>query len=75
MLMYTECSEGFFGQDCLEECLCQNGAECDFITGMCNCTIGFIGALCDMSEFDARSTTNSYYETLRMLNLFILHPL
>lgn len=54
---HSECPEGFFGQDCLDECLCQNGAECDFITGMCNCTIGFVGALCDMSEFHARSTT------------------
>ena len=49
----TECPEDFYGQDCLEECLCQNGAACDFITGMCNCTAGFTGALCTMSESDA----------------------
>ena len=45
-----ECSEGFYGQDCMDVCQCQNGASCDFITGLCNCTIGYIGRFCDMSK-------------------------
>ena len=50
-LAMTECPDGFFGQDCLDVCTCQNNASCHFITGMCNCTIGFTGATCSMSKY------------------------
>ena len=49
-IVCIECSEGFYGQDCMEVCQCRNGASCDFITGQCNCTIGFIGRFCNMSK-------------------------
>ena len=42
---------GSFGQDCAEECQCWNGALCDSVTGVCNCTVEWSGALCNISEF------------------------
>ena len=45
----AECPNGFYGQDCLDVCRCVNG-DCDFITGFCNCSIGYVGAACDMSK-------------------------
>lgn len=31
-------------------CRCQNGADCDHITGQCACRTGFIGTNCEQSE-------------------------
>ena len=56
-----ECSEGFYGQDCMGVCQCQNGASCDFITGYCNCTIGFIGRFCNMSKSRLIKLTMIYH--------------
>ena len=44
---FSACPEGRFGQDCMEQCLCENGAHCHPETGKCTCKIGFIGQLCD----------------------------
>jgi hypothetical protein len=41
---------GFFGQDCTEECLCQNGGLCHFVTGVCVCTAEWSGAYCNISS-------------------------
>lgn len=38
--------ENYYGQDCLEECLCQNDAACDHVTGNCTCLRGWDGPLC-----------------------------
>lgn len=43
------CPSGFYGRDCSEVCRCQNGADCDHITGQCACRTGFIGASCEQS--------------------------
>ena len=40
--------DGSYGQDCLEVCQCQNGASCDVVTGMCNCTAGWQGSSCNI---------------------------
>ena len=45
----TECVDGYYGQDCANECQCQNGAICDFRTGSCNCTAGWMGQFCNIS--------------------------
>ncbi|XP_064870671.1 multiple epidermal growth factor-like domains protein 11, partial [Oncorhynchus nerka] len=42
------CSSGFFGTDCSEVCRCQNGGDCDHITGQCSCRTGFIGHSCEL---------------------------
>ncbi|GCB81836.1 hypothetical protein scyTo_0022240 [Scyliorhinus torazame] len=38
---------GFFGKDCIQLCKCQNGADCDHVTGECLCRTGFIGNHCE----------------------------
>lgn len=35
------CSPGFYGEACQEICSCQNGADCDSVTGRCACAPGF----------------------------------
>eukprot|EP00056_Hartaetosiga_gracilis_P016133 m.3989 g.3989 ORF g.3989 m.3989 type:complete len:3037 (-) comp3783_c0_seq1:271-9381(-) len=40
------CSEGFYGSNCLSQCNCQNGADCDPTTGVCDCLPGWGGADC-----------------------------
>ena len=35
------CAHGFYGDGCLEPCLCVNGGECDSVTGRCRCAPGF----------------------------------
>lgn len=44
------CPAGFYGSHCAEVCRCQNGADCDHITGQCSCRTGFIGHSCELSE-------------------------
>ncbi|GAA6087923.1 multiple epidermal growth factor-like domains protein 11 isoform X1 [Tachysurus ichikawai] len=41
------CPSGFYGRDCAEVCRCQNGADCEHITGQCTCRTGFIGSSCE----------------------------
>ncbi|KRY35694.1 Multiple epidermal growth factor-like domains protein 11 [Trichinella spiralis] len=38
---------GRHGQDCQWECQCKNNGQCDHITGICECTPGWTGILCD----------------------------
>ncbi len=46
------CPNGFYGQDCLDECSCING-ECHPVTGLCSCFAGYVGAACNTSMFYA----------------------
>ena len=46
----TECSSGKYGDDCSGTCSCQNGADCDHVTGQCTCTPGYQGKLCGNGE-------------------------
>ena len=49
--MTTECIQGYYGDNCGQTCpLCENGGECDPVTGECRCTTGFTGPLCNSSE-------------------------
>ncbi len=41
-----ECPQGTFGANCAENCNCQNGAQCDHVTGVCIC-VGYTGARCE----------------------------
>ena len=49
ILSVPGCPSGFYGRDCSEVCRCQNGADCDHITGQCACRTGFIGTSCEQS--------------------------
>lgn len=45
------CPLGFYGKDCSQSCQCQNGADCDHISGQCTCRRGFMGRHCEQSEW------------------------
>ena len=42
------CLVGMFGADCLQECHCTDGADCDDFTGECpgDCSQGWSGPAC-----------------------------
>lgn len=50
LFIIAGCPSGFYGHDCAEVCRCQNGADCEHITGQCTCRTGFIGSSCEQSE-------------------------
>uniref|UniRef100_A0A3B3USA3 Platelet endothelial aggregation receptor 1 n=1 Tax=Poecilia latipinna TaxID=48699 RepID=A0A3B3USA3_9TELE len=41
------CPHGFYGDGCMEPCLCVNGGVCDSATGRCHCSPGFTGVHCE----------------------------
>ncbi|XP_033112364.1 protein draper-like [Anneissia japonica] len=41
------CELGKYGQNCIYECNCNNGAECEPVNGNCVCLPGFIGDTCE----------------------------
>lgn len=45
-----ECKAGFYGVDCRQLCLCQNGGSCDKISGRCLCASGWTGIECELGE-------------------------
>ena len=51
-----ECPAGVWGKGCLEVCLCENDAECDYISGECSCTLGWMGTYCNMCKFKNSDT-------------------
>ena len=58
---YVGCSGGFFGDNCEEVCLCQNGAACHFVTGECTCTVGWNGTYCDQRKCTWMHTVTVLY--------------
>lgn len=49
----TGCPLGFYGKDCALICQCQNGADCDHISGQCTCRTGFMGRHCEQSKYES----------------------
>uniref|UniRef100_A0AAZ3QN63 Sushi, nidogen and EGF-like domains 1 n=1 Tax=Oncorhynchus tshawytscha TaxID=74940 RepID=A0AAZ3QN63_ONCTS len=47
------CTQGFYGDNCEEECLCQNGGICVEVNGTCDCSSGFTGLHC---QFEVTQT-------------------
>ncbi|XP_052331565.1 sushi, nidogen and EGF-like domain-containing protein 1 isoform X1 [Oncorhynchus keta] len=47
------CTQGFYGDNCEEECLCQNGGICVEVNGTCDCSSGFTGLYC---QFEVTQT-------------------
>ena len=41
------CPDGFYGEDCLEQCECHNGGHCNHETGTCECQAGWHGRMCE----------------------------
>ena len=42
----TVCPEETFGDNCQQECQCQNGASCNHVDGTCICSAGYTGTTC-----------------------------
>ena len=61
LLSCLGCSGGFFGDNCEEVCLCQNGAACHFVTGECTCTVGWNGTYCDQRKCTWMHTVTVLY--------------
>ncbi|KAJ7424510.1 hypothetical protein WISP_28334 [Willisornis vidua] len=66
------CSPGFYGESCQQICSCQNGADCDSVTGKCTCAPGFkdgtygmdCAERCDCSHADGCHPTTGYCRCL-----------
>ncbi len=46
----SECPAGFYGADCRQRCLCQNGATCNTTNGKCSCASGWTGTACELGK-------------------------
>ena len=46
------CPEGRWGSECAELCACSGRGTCHASSGACNCTSGYMGALCEAGEAD-----------------------
>lgn len=49
------CPSGYYGPGCVQKCHCENGGECNHITGACQCMPGWIGPNCNTA------CMNNYY--------------
>uniref|UniRef100_K1QTK6 Latent-transforming growth factor beta-binding protein 4 n=1 Tax=Magallana gigas TaxID=29159 RepID=K1QTK6_MAGGI len=55
----TKCPEGYYGENCQEQCSCGQGSDrCDHITG-CYCKPGWTGTLCETDINECNNTDNS----------------
>lgn len=52
----SACPAGFYGRNCQQRCLCQNGGTCDPATGACACPAGWTGLACELGEQTAWET-------------------
>lgn len=50
VVFLPECPAGFYGADCRQRCLCQNGATCDKTNGKCTCGSGWMGTACELGK-------------------------
>ena len=46
----VECPQGRYGDQCLQQCQCKNGAVCHPATGQCQCSAGWTGQSCDQRK-------------------------
>lgn len=42
----SQCSNGWYGNQCEQRCQCENNASCDTVSGRCSCQPGYSGPLC-----------------------------
>ena len=49
-MQHLACRESEFGQGCIQQCLCQNGALCNAVNGACTCTAGYTGVNCEIGK-------------------------
>ncbi|XP_052455414.1 sushi, nidogen and EGF-like domain-containing protein 1 [Carassius gibelio] len=52
------CTPGYYGDDCEEECPCQNGGLCVDVNGTCECPTGFTGLYCQLEVTQTPCSNN-----------------
>uniref|UniRef100_A0A8C1EX78 Sushi, nidogen and EGF-like domains 1 n=1 Tax=Cyprinus carpio carpio TaxID=630221 RepID=A0A8C1EX78_CYPCA len=52
------CTPGYYGDDCEEECPCQNGGVCVDVNGTCECPTGFTGLYCQLEVTQTPCSNN-----------------
>lgn len=65
----SACPDGFYGENCLHQCICRNGGTCDHVTGHCACPKGWTGLACEQGgsiNCIMRQTTHTV--TIHMIN-------
>ncbi|KAG7226079.1 hypothetical protein INR49_018689 [Caranx melampygus] len=45
--LFAVCANGTYGPGCVQQCQCQNGADCDHVSGACTCSPGYAGTFCE----------------------------
>lgn len=50
MIIFAECEQGTFGQNCSLSCDCAEGTACDPVSGKCLCSSGKTGVRCDSGK-------------------------
>ncbi|XP_076872164.1 LOW QUALITY PROTEIN: sushi, nidogen and EGF-like domain-containing protein 1, partial [Brachyhypopomus gauderio] len=55
------CNPGYYGDNCEEQCPCQNGGVCIDVNGTCECPAGFTGLYC---QFEVTQTPCSSSSSL-----------
>lgn len=60
---------GFYGVDCRQVCLCQNGGSCDKASGHCLCASGWTGIECELGKKICYST---YQFILCAINIIMI---
>ncbi|KAK1796779.1 hypothetical protein P4O66_009793, partial [Electrophorus voltai] len=53
------CKPGYYGDNCEEECPCQNGGVCVDVNGTCECPAGFTGLYC---QFVCHCSVGAYLQ-------------
>ena len=41
------CADGYYGDNCEEECQCGSAGHCNPFTGQCSCDLGWQGSTCE----------------------------
>ncbi|XP_025082455.1 multiple epidermal growth factor-like domains protein 6 isoform X4 [Pomacea canaliculata] len=56
----TACTGNTFGANCSRQCQCNvtNTVSCDHVTGSCNCSKGWDGAMCNIKDLCSNHTLN-----------------
>ena len=68
-MQHLACRESEFGQGCIQQCLCQNGALCNAVNGACTCTAGYTGVNCEIGKIKTLLLYNRFLEHLWVVNV------
>lgn len=63
-IIHSACERGHYGEGCVQICDCEDGAQCDPVSGRCLCSSGKTGPRCDIGNpsriFENTQSSNAY---------------